>query len=661
MKRNNEFLYLLLLLPLIDFFIFYYFNQSASAIIVRSAFIYYLIDILSSWAVIYFFIAFIFSLDSVRYKSLYYLLHTFLITIIVLICVSVLFFWQYTIINGYSPSVDVMYFLLINSSRAPLHLIQTAPYVSLIFFIFTILFCVFLHKALTKLSDFISVLKIFNNYTSTKLIGSVILFLLYPLFSGLPGSVSATYMFKNITNKDQTIDVNLNLKPINTKKFHNQPIALKKNVIVLLVESLRKDLIEGSSSPAPYMQKLTKKSIVFDKSYATASHSNYADLAFWYSQYPLRTWSLQKYPRDAEWKGESVFTTFKMNGYKTAYISSQNELWGDMINWLDISDVDYFFDSEDFKGDTWAKNDHSNGLVRLIRSGIATAGKIEDSKTLNIAKKWIKQNKDQAIFLGLNLQNTHFSYIIPDGGIEPFQPSDMGVNAVYYKWPESKRVEVKNRYFNAAYNLDKAIEDFSAFLKKENLWDNTILVIVGDSGEAFYEHGFGNHSGPMYDEVMRTLTIVKPAKDVSENKIGVFENSISHIDILPTVMDMVGIQAPETFQGISIFSEQHPHRKIYMYTNAMVHQYGLIDWPWKMLKTEYPKKKVELYNLETDINEKENLINKNKNIGKELQLILERWKLSQLTYFKYPINYKYHYPPKYINNKDIVQANFNDK
>jgi arylsulfatase A-like enzyme len=116
----------------------------------------------------------------------------------------------------------------------------------------------------------------------------------------------------------------------------------------------------------------------------------------------------------------------------------------------------------------------------------------------------------KTFFLGMNLQNTHFSYVVTPGAEQPYQPSNLGFRAVYYRWPEAKRSNVRNRYLNSVLNVDQLIEGLRGVSRrKKSLWDECLFVVLGDNGEAFYEHGFGNHSGPMYDEVVRTLAFMK--------------------------------------------------------------------------------------------------------------------------------------------------------
>jgi arylsulfatase A-like enzyme len=405
-------------------------------------------------------------------------------------------------------------------------------------------------------------------------------------------------------------------------------------VVVILVESLRHDLLETNPEAIPFIRSMYANHMGFEHAYATASHSNLTDLAFWYAQYPLRAPSKETYPADADWRGVSLFDLFKTNGYTTAYISSQNEKWGAMINWLKTPSVDYFFDSESFDGDTWENYDDEAGLGALIQRGIAQAGKIEDSKTLEVARHWIDSLDGRTpFFLGMNLQNTHFSYVVSPGAAEPYQPSELGFRAVYYRWPESERDRVRNRYLNSVHNVDELLKGFADYLKSKGLWDNVLFVVLGDNGEAFYEHGFGNHSGPMYDEVVRTLAFIKMPAGSGHNE-ALFERPVSHIDVAATIPDAVGLERPWSFQGRSVLSTDCSDRPIFMYSNALVRQFGVVSWPYKYLFTAAPKEGVELYNLAEDPQERTNLASRSNEAIEQLDAALSRWVTLQYRYYE---------------------------
>ena len=378
---------------------------------------------------------------------------------------------------------------------------------------------------------------------------------------------------------------------------------------------------------------MSEENVGFEYPYATASHSNLTDLAFWYAQYPLRGSGNEGFPQDAAWRGVSLFDIFNQNGYQTAYISSQNEIWGGMINWLKTPSVDFYFDSESYGGKTWENFDDAAGLGALIKKGVAQAGKVEDSETLEVARGWIDGLGGATnFFLGMNLQNTHFSYVLSPGASQPYQPSDLGFRAVYYRWPRDKASNVRNRYLNSVHDVDNLLAGFVEFLKNRGLWDECLFVVVGDNGEGFYEHGFGNHSGPMYDEAVRTIALMKlPAS--SRLPPTTVRRPVSHIDIAASIPDAIGLPRPWSFQGRSIFSPDCPNRPVYMYSNAIVRQYGLVSWPWKYLVTMSPRTAEELFDLRRDPYERSNLIDARAEVASSLRASLFEWVEVQKGYY----------------------------
>lgn len=402
-------------------------------------------------------------------------------------------------------------------------------------------------------------------------------------------------------------------------------------VIVLMMESLRSDFATKYAEAMPNVASYAKDSLVFDRAYATSSHSDYEDLSFWYSRYPLRADHRMGYPRDAAWRGISVFEYFKQHGYSTAYFSSQNEKWGDMVNWLKIPSVDTYFDSENFTGETWENPDDNAGLIALIRAGYARSGKVEDSRTLGFAADWVEKHANEPFFIGLNLQNTHYHYFIPENGKHPYTPDKLGFAAVYSAWPANQAPVVRNRYLNAAYNMDAAVGEFVERLKRAGVWDKAIVLMIGDGGEAFYEHGFGNHSGPMYEEVARTLAVLKLPKGDARNGTH-WERPVSHVDFVPALVQLAGMDTWSGFQGTSpwLQSTEHP---VYLTVNALVRENSVIEWPWKLMVRQFPEPAIELYNLETDPTESQNAVEHQQHVALEMLDQVQSYRSCQISYY----------------------------
>ena len=605
-----------------------------------------------TWAVLYFAL-FLLAIAAARVPSI--LLRGPLALLLTLLAATLLiqgaFTWSLGLTSGFLPSTDIVVFLIDNLARIPQHLLQTAPAMTLGIIFTTLLFSF----AVTKL--FFGPARRMNQPRGASLIFAALMAAALGAYLSAPyaaAKFSAIAFNKMLlvrldpSHADYVVDRALE------KTFVTRPPSAPIGkadgdhpVIVILVESLRRDLIEMAPTPIPFLKSLAEgDGIFFDKAYATASHSNYADVAFWYSRYPMRSLNLQHYPTDAGYRGTSIFKLMKEHGYTTGYISSQNELWGKMINWLNVpAEVDYFYHSENFEGDTWYHKADRKGIGQLIRMGIATAGKIEDSQTLKIAARWIEGlGNKRRFFLGMNLQNTHFSYVIPPGGARPYQPSEIESGALYYLWPAALKSVVRNRYLNAVHNLDRELSAFAATLKARNLWDEALVVIVGDSGEAFHEHGFGNHSGPMYDEVMRTFVMVKPPKNSTLPR-DTFQDAVSHLDITATIPGILGMPVPASFQGRPLF-QPGGRRPVFMHSNALVKQNGLVQWPWKLLKTYYPFEKTELYNLNHDPGETRNLATLESANAARLSSQLDLWINRHLLYYSAPEFYSRYNPPK---------------
>jgi arylsulfatase A-like enzyme len=77
---------------------------------------------------------------------------------------------------------------------------------------------------------------------------------------------------------------------------------------------------------------------------------------------------------------------------------------------------------------------------------------------------------------------------------------------------------------------------------------NTVLFVVSDHGEEFYEHGSRGHGTLPYEEVLRVPLIVTGAGIGS----GVRRRSpVHHLDLMPTILEVAGIPAPEQLRGRS--------------------------------------------------------------------------------------------------------------
>jgi arylsulfatase A-like enzyme len=110
---------------------------------------------------------------------------------------------------------------------------------------------------------------------------------------------------------------------------------------------------------------------------------------------------------------------------------------------------------------------------------------------------------------------------------------------------------VLNAYDAAIRVMDSSVERIIDYLKARGAYDKTLIVFTSDHGEEFGEHGkVAYHCHTVYDELIKVPLIVKlPHSAQAKTRI---QSQVRSIDIVPTVLDVLGLEAPRQFDGISL-------------------------------------------------------------------------------------------------------------
>jgi arylsulfatase A-like enzyme len=123
----------------------------------------------------------------------------------------------------------------------------------------------------------------------------------------------------------------------------------------------------------------------------------------------------------------------------------------------------------------------------------------------------------------------------------------------YVIHPEAPDFGKKNRdrYDSEVFYTDLWLGKFLDFARAQPWWEHTALVITGDHGEAFGEHGMYKHAFELWDVLVRVpLIIFAPGaapRHISEPR--------THIDVAPTILELMNVEAPASFQGRSLVPE----------------------------------------------------------------------------------------------------------
>jgi len=95
---------------------------------------------------------------------------------------------------------------------------------------------------------------------------------------------------------------------------------------------------------------------------------------------------------------------------------------------------------------------------------------------------------------------------------------------------------------------DSVMETLFRYLEDRKLGGRTIVVLTGDHGESLGEHGETTHGFLASNAVLRIPLIIRSPGE----KPRLISQNVSHVDIFPTVCDILGLKPPASLQGISL-------------------------------------------------------------------------------------------------------------
>lgn len=120
----------------------------------------------------------------------------------------------------------------------------------------------------------------------------------------------------------------------------------------------------------------------------------------------------------------------------------------------------------------------------------------------------------------------------------PMRPDSLSVDDVKY---------FRALYFGFVTQLDAALGDLFAGMEERGLLENTIIVFTADHGDNLGEHG-QFYKGNMFEGSVRVpLMVYWPGKKLKGRKV--ITDNVSHVDLVPTLLEAAGIESPEYLAG----------------------------------------------------------------------------------------------------------------
>ncbi len=281
-----------------------------------------------------------------------------------------------------------------------------------------------------------------------------------------------------------------------------------------------------------------------------------------------------------------------------------------------------------------------------------------DKIAVEQAKKWVSQKRERPFFVFFHMMNPHVPYSVgphlthsSEKVMRPIVADDFFRSTIFNYFslrnlcPPGKDPQkhaqsplLKN-YDNEIKRTNDSMEEFFAALEYNGLLDNTLIVVTGDHGEEFKEHGNFGHGHNLYQEVIHVPLII--AGPHIENPGKTVPEMVSTMDIMPTVLETAGVPMPPQIKGTSLWphirNNEYRNRPFYSELDLSDKKFmmSVIKNNYKLIRTWEDRKEEELlFHLEDDPEEKKDLASKNRPMVKELSPLLDEMLEKRKRYLK---------------------------
>lgn len=328
----------------------------------------------------------------------------------------------------------------------------------------------------------------------------------------------------------------------------------KYNVILIVLETTNAHFFSPKgpfSLYLPNLSKLSRKGLYLSEFYTPFPRSSKSFFAILTGCYPLTSYkSIIKVAPQI--KVPCIFSILKNNGYSTFAGYSGDFNYDRMADFLGKRGVDRFVDINDNDG-------------RYNQTSWCT----DDELIYDQLMAWINSiESDVPFFAFLLTMNTHHPFWTPKKELKVVPEHDQ-----------------KSRYINAIHYQDYLVGKLISFLNRANKLHKTIIIITGDHGTVFnFLKPEGTKVSPYIidkDTVQVPFYLHLPfikSINIESDIIG------SHVDILPTILDSLGIDIEEKVQGRSIFDPRIRDRISFIYTDYYYHNVAGLTNHWYLMR-----------------------------------------------------------------------------
>lgn len=421
------------------------------------------------------------------------------------------------------------------------------------------------------------------------------------------------------------------------------------NLIFIVSDSLRADALScyGGEAKTPNICGLAQKGVFFENAYSNSSWTLPSAISLFTGNYPSvyveipKALSVRKKIEEAAKKNdENFFDTnvliasgqfFNKVGEKEILLGDALKKWGydlkeettcSLPESLNPGDLNLFRGLEKMSGYASLPPQDISGVENNI--GIKNLGEGHE-KTYNILS-YLLNAKGKNFYILNWINDPHEPYSPPEKFVKEINIDQSKLLKSPDFYSSYTRISDKAKlaslgpyekdylrqlYLKEVESVDERIGYILKALEQKGLRDKTIIVFTADHGEGFGEHGEFSHGHSYYNEVIH-IPLIVAGPGIKEGLT--IKRAVSQIDIMPTLGDVMGIDAFSSSQGKSFKSllaggEDAEKDRVQYIEGSSIGGGALIDDNYKLIVNK--NSPFELYDLLKDPKELDNIFEKN--------------------------------------------------
>lgn len=321
---------------------------------------------------------------------------------------------------------------------------------------------------------------------------------------------------------------------ISGMRLEKDKFAKSANVFFIVIDSLRADALGAYGAKygvSPMIDEFAANSVYFRNHSVNSSWTRPSTMIFFTGMYPSKThinfWDYPVFPEEKKaFYNSDIFplpALFSVKGYESVMIGNNPFVTDHRYLGVDTG-FEKVFDFASVENDT----------IPITEKAISF---LEKNKT---------KDSDRPLFLFLNYNDPH----------RPYTPPERFLSQVNFPEGEDAR---KKSYLGEVAFVDSELGRFFTFLKKQGLYDESMIIITSDHGEVMDRaHSISKFSGlytlfghgqGLYEEDIQTPLIIKFPNQKSGKKIN---TAVRSIDIFPTLAEFFHLHSSHIPDGKSL-------------------------------------------------------------------------------------------------------------